>query len=236
MSDVLLIRVGWRSGWVGCGENGRAGDGVAFGFWWQVGSGRRSEKMQNRQTTGKHEMRLPVQRTLCLRVLPYLYIYVILLFVCFFFTGSAMLSCKRCGSKEFVKNGIVAGKQRYKCSHCQYRFREGDARTNEKIAAKKALCILLYAIAKGSFRMLGHILDTPHTHVYRWIRHFGESLPEPVISGTISEMEFDEMWHFIGQKKRNFGLSKRLIVAHGEPWTGCSAIVIVQPSDGCMTK
>ena len=147
-----------------------------------------------------------------------------------------MLECKRCSGQQVVKNGIVAGKQRYKCKDCKYNFREGDERTNDKIIAKKALCVLLYAMAKGSFRMLGRILHTDHTLVYRWIRHFGESLPDPVISGDITEMEFDEMWHFIGQKKRNFGLSKPLIVAHGEPWVGCSAIVILQPSDGCMTK
>ena len=147
-----------------------------------------------------------------------------------------MLLCKRCSGQRFVKNGVVFGKQRYRCKDCNYRFREGDNRTNDKIIAKKALCVLLYSMAKGSFRMLGHILNTHHTLVYRWIREFGEALPEPVVSGDITEMEFDEMWHFIGQKKRNFGSSKPLIVAQGELWTGCSAIVILQPSNGCTTK
>jgi transposase len=147
-----------------------------------------------------------------------------------------MLSCKRCGGTQFVKNGIVAGKQRYKCKACLYRFREGDKRTNEKIAAQKALCVLFYAMAKGSFRMLGRIFGCDHTLVYRWIRDFGESLPEPTVSGDITEMEFDEMWHFIGQKKRNFGSSKPLIVAHGELWAGCSAIVILRHSDDCTTR
>jgi transposase len=147
-----------------------------------------------------------------------------------------MLACKRCGSSQYVKNGIVAEKQRYKCKNCQYNFREGDRRTHEKIVAKKALCILLYAMAKGSFRILGRILNTDHTLVYRWIRKFGEALPEPMVSGEITEMEFDEMWHFIKQKKRNSGSSKRLIVAHGELWDGCSVIVILEPSDACITR
>jgi len=146
-----------------------------------------------------------------------------------------MLSCKKCGSDQFVKNGFVAGKQRYQCKNCNCNFREGDRRTNAQTAAKKALCILFYAMAKGSFRMLGHLLNTHHTLVYRWIREYGESLPEPVVSGDITEMEFDEMWHFIGQKKRNFGSSRRLIVVHGELWTGCSAVVILQRSDDCIT-
>jgi transposase len=135
-----------------------------------------------------------------------------------------------------VKNGIVAGKQRYKCKECGCNFRLGDNRTNSKIAAKKALCVLFYAMGKGSFRMLGRILKIDHTLVYRWIREFGESLPEPEVPADITEMEFDEMWHFIGSKKENFGLSKQLIVLHGEPWHGCSAIVILQHSDGSTTK
>jgi len=44
---------------------------------------------------------------------------------------------------------IVSDKQRDHCKDCQYNFREGDGRTNEKIVAKKALCILLYGMAKA---------------------------------------------------------------------------------------
>ena len=76
-----------------------------------------------------------------------------------------MLSCKKCGSDQFVKNGFVAGKQRYKCKMCPSTFREGDNRTNAKTAAKKALCILFYAMAKGSFRNS----DTRH-HLARFTR------------------------------------------------------------------
>ena len=116
-----------------------------------------------------------------------------------------MPMCKKCAAEQVVKNGIVVGKQRYLCKTCGYNFREGDGRTNEKIAAKKALCILLYAMAKGSFRMMGKILNTNHTLVYRWIRAFGESLPEPDVSGQIAHMGFDEMWHFLGSKKKALG-------------------------------
>jgi transposase len=147
-----------------------------------------------------------------------------------------MPKCKKCGSVDATKNGVVAGKQRYKCKSCGYNFREGDCRTNETVEAKKALCILLYAMAKGSYRMLGRILGIDHTLVYRWIRTFGESLSEPKVSGEIKQMEFDEMWHFIGNKKTSFGSSKPLTVVLGELWPGFSAVVILQPSDGFMTK
>ena len=144
--------------------------------------------------------------------------------------------CKKCHSVRAVKNGIVKNRQRYRCKDCGCNFREGDDRTNEKIAAKKAFCVLMYSMAKGSYRMIGKILGIHHTLVYRWIRAFGERLPEPKVSGDIKHMEFDEMWHFIGSKKESFGSSKPLIVAQGEPWPGCSAIVILQHSENYMRK
>lgn len=147
-----------------------------------------------------------------------------------------MPKCKNCGSEKSVKNGIVREKQRYRCKECGCNFREGDGRTNEKIAAKKAMCILLYAMTKGSYRMIGRILNIDHTLVYRWIRDFGQSLSEPKVSGEITEIEFYEMWHFIQSKKENFGLSKRWTVAHGELWPGYSAVVILQPLDGFTTR
>jgi transposase len=135
-----------------------------------------------------------------------------------------------------VRSGIIGGKQRYQCKECGCNYREGDNRTNVKVAAKKALCILLYAMAKGSYRMMGRILGIDHTLVYRWIRSFGESLAEPEVSGEIAQMEFDEMWHFIGSKKESFGSSKQLTVAQGELWPGYLAVVILQPSAACTRK
>ena len=146
------------------------------------------------------------------------------------------MTCKKCGTEKAVKNGIVGGRQRYHCKGCGCNFREGDNRTNERIAAKKALCVLLYSMAKGSFRMMGRILKTDHTLIYRWIRAYGESLSEPEVSGEITEMEFDELWHFLQSKKTKSGLSKQLTVAHGELWPGYSAVVILQPSGGSTIK
>ena len=147
-----------------------------------------------------------------------------------------MPTCKKCGSGSVVRSGAVAGKQRYRCRECGCHFREGDDRTNAGVTAKKALCVLLYATAKVSFRALGRALGANHALVYRWVREFGESLPEPEVPGGIREMEFDEMWHFVGSKKTSSGSSRRLTVAHGEPWPGCSAIVMLRPSGSSTGK
>ncbi len=144
--------------------------------------------------------------------------------------------CKNCKSFHVVKNGRVRQKQRFLCKDCGITFVEGDGRTNPKIAAKKALIVLLYSLSKGSYNMLARIFHTWPSLVYRWVREAGAELPEPALEGEIKEIEIDELWHFIQSKKTSFGSSKRLIVAHGELWHGCSAIVILQPSKDCTTS
>jgi transposase len=71
-----------------------------------------------------------------------------------------MVECKNCHSEQIVKSGFVRGKQRYKCKGCGIHFVEGDARTSDKIAALKALCVVLYSLGKGSYNMLGLSLSS----------------------------------------------------------------------------
>lgn len=139
-----------------------------------------------------------------------------------------MVSCKKCNSEKIVKSGIVGGKQRFRCKQCGCHFRLGDNRTNQKIAAKKALCILWYAMGKGSYRMIGKLLQIKHTLVYRWIREFGQTLPKPQILGDIRQIEFDEMWHFVDLKKENYGSLKQLIAVHEKQLPGCLVGAILQ--------
>ena len=43
-----------------------------------------------------------------------------------------MAECKNCGGKTNKKNGVVRGKQRYKCCDCGYNFTPGDNRTSPR--------------------------------------------------------------------------------------------------------
>src|SRR3970282_191605 len=112
-----------------------------------------------------------------------------------------MTECKRCHAKATIKNGIVRGKTRYRCKDCGYNFTEGDGRVKETLVVKKALAVILYSLGKASFGMLGKIFGVNRSLTYRWIKEEADKLPEPLVSGEIREMEFDEMWHFIGSKK-----------------------------------
>jgi transposase-like protein len=146
------------------------------------------------------------------------------------------INCKNCGESKVIKNVIVRDKQRYKCKNCGYNFVVGDERTNDKIVALKALVVLFYALAKGSYNMLGKIFNRDRSLIYRWIKEAGLAFDEPYIGGEIKEIEFDEMWHFIGKKNENFGSSKPLTVVLGKLSHGYSVVVILQRSDGFTTK
>jgi transposase-like protein len=112
-----------------------------------------------------------------------------------------MVECKNCRSARIVKSGLVRGKQRYKCKECGVHFVEGDARTSDKITALKALCVVLYSLGKGSYNMLGKIFGRNRSLIYRWIREAGFRTAEPAIDGEITQIEFDELWHFIESKE-----------------------------------
>ena len=146
------------------------------------------------------------------------------------------MECKNCKSEKVVKSGIVREKQRYQCKECGINFVVGDDRTNEKVAALKALCVLFYSLGKGSYNMLGKLFKRNRSLIYRWIKEAGMNMAEPLIDSEITEIEFDEMWHFIQSKKTSFGSSKPLTVVAGELSPGFSVVVIAQHSDGSTTK
>jgi hypothetical protein len=79
-----------------------------------------------------------------------------------------------------------------------------------------------------SFRRIGKLLSVDHTLIYRWIRDVAEQLPEPAVDAGITEVELDEMWHFIKDKKTQSGYSKPLTVVQGEPLPGLQVVVMLK--------
>ena len=49
--------------------------------------------------------------------------------------------------------------------------------------AIKAMVILLYSLAKGSYNMLGKTFDTDRSLIYRWAKEAGLSFDDPVVGG-----------------------------------------------------
>ncbi len=139
-----------------------------------------------------------------------------------------MNCCKKCHQEEVIKNGHIRGHQRYKCKDCVFVFIHGDRRIKPETAAKRALAVILYSLGKASYGFIAKLFGVTRAAVLKWIRKEGALIEKPTIPSTIKEMEFDEMWHFIGSKKTSSGLSKPWIVLQEELWHGCSVVVALQ--------
>ena len=113
------------------------------------------------------------------------------------------MNCKRCEkSDQIVKNGQVRNKQRFLCKSCGYNFVEGDERVRHENIIKRAFCVLLYAMGKGTFNFMGKLFKVSPVSVYKWIKKEAEMIQDFEISSEIQEIEIDEMWHFINSKKQ----------------------------------
>ena len=80
------------------------------------------------------------------------------------------LRCKRCGSEEQVKNGLMRAKQRYRCKACGLNFTDTPARG--KPLAMKATAVLLY-VSGLSMNRTGQAagrLDAHHPGLARAVR------------------------------------------------------------------
>jgi len=116
------------------------------------------------------------------------------------------INCKKCSSDKYVKNGKVRLQQRYKCKECGCNFIIGDKR--EKLSsAARAPAILLYGRGKSSYGFIAKLFNVSSVAVMKLIKRESEIMPDPEIDSSIKEVSFDEMWHFVEQKKQVMGLA-----------------------------
>src|SRR4051794_5403733 len=89
------------------------------------------------------------------------------------------LRCERCGSEEWVKNGLMRGKQRYRCKACGLNFTDTPPRgmpLRVKVAA-----VLLY-LSGLSMNRTAKLLGVSTPSVTAWIERFAKAYaqkPEP---------------------------------------------------------
>ena len=103
------------------------------------------------------------------------------------------LRCKRCGSEEHVKNGLMRGKQRYRCKSCGLNFTDTPA--PGKPLAMKATAARLY-ISGLSMNRTGKLLGVSTPTIQAWLEQFAKAYaqkPEP--EGRAVVIELDEIWH-----------------------------------------
>ncbi len=98
-----------------------------------------------------------------------------------------------------IKNGKVKEKQRYKCKNCSLQFVRLTPRGHPP--EEKARVINLYTQGL-SMRAIAKICNISATSVLRWIRNFAKENYEKPEPGDAILVELDEMWHYLGSKKK----------------------------------
>ena len=138
------------------------------------------------------------------------------------------LRCKRGGSEEHVKNGLMRNKQRYLCKDCCLNFTNTPARG--KPLALKAAAVLLY-VSGLSMNRTAKLLGVSTPTIPAWLEQFAQAYaqkPEP--EGRAVVIELDEMWHDLKKSPSRSGSGRLGIVLLGGWWTGSAAVVTKAPA------
>jgi transposase len=144
------------------------------------------------------------------------------------------VQCKRCGSGEYVKNGMARGKQRYLCRDCGCNFTMTPPRG--KPAAMQALAVLLYAMGTMSFGAIARLLRVSDVSVLTWVKKEAAGLPDPEVPADVAIVTLDEMWHFVEKKIESSGYGGPMTLSSGEPWPGLWVGVMMQPLNSFSTR
>ena len=137
------------------------------------------------------------------------------------------LRCQGCGGEEHVKNGLMRGKQRYRCKACGLNFTDTPPRGTP--LRVKVTAVLLY-LSGLSMNRTAKLLGGSTPSVMTWIEQFAEAYaqkPEP--EGRALVVELDEMWHFLKKSGTSSGYGRLGIVLQGEWLTGNAGVVTPLP-------
>ena len=80
------------------------------------------------------------------------------------------IKCKKCGHSKLIKNGLVLGKQRYRCKECNFNFRIGDKR--EKYSDKEKMRVIELYLENCGIRSIERITGIYNNLISHWIKKF----------------------------------------------------------------
>ena len=87
-----------------------------------------------------------------------------------------------------------------------------------------------------SYRMIAKLLNISPTAVLYWIKKTAASLSKPEINAQVTEVQIDEMSHFLFNKKEKSGFGGLWTVLQSEPLAGLSVVVLLRRSDRSTTS
>lgn len=118
------------------------------------------------------------------------------------------VKCKQCGNSVFIKNGIVLGKQRYRCKECGYNFRSGDKR--ERYKDEERMKVIKLYLENCGIRSIERITGIHNSLVSHWIKKFSlviknninKSLDKIKAKQDVEILEIDELVTYIKKNQK----------------------------------
>jgi transposase len=136
-----------------------------------------------------------------------------------------MAICPKCSSEKCVKDGIIKGRQRYRCKSCDFRHTV-QHRGKSPDVKRQALELYLEGL---DFRSIGRFLKCSHVAVYNWIKSFGKAAKELRSDSAPKVVEMDKMHTYVSSKKTTAGYGLLLIDMEKDSSTAYWATVTQQP-------
>ncbi len=113
--------------------------------------------------------------------------------------------CPKCHSGHAVKNGIVKGRQRYKCKECGYNFSVG--KMGRSISVYYVIKALQLYIEGVGLREIERLLGVSHVSVMNWIRKYRIQIPErPPFNPTYKVLNHSELSEYISGRENMKGI------------------------------
>lgn len=140
-----------------------------------------------------------------------------------------MVICKKCGSCDTVKNGIIREKQRYKCKRCGCNFVENDDRVAREASILKALNLIFQSLSNISYTTLEKMFHRDRSLIHRWSKDIVFDKWRSRCKKDDIEINVNQLEHYVKENEKIFDSSKPIFVSSGKLTESCSAIVILQP-------
>jgi transposase-like protein len=116
------------------------------------------------------------------------------------------MECSYCKKEESViKAGFERKKQRYWCKSCARHFTEHAPRGVSPEVKQRA--VAMYREGLG-LRSIGRLLGYSQVSIMKWVEQAAEvakNQTEPLSTSDQDVIELDELWHYVGRKKRSGG-------------------------------
>jgi transposase-like protein len=118
------------------------------------------------------------------------------------------IKCKKCGNSKLIKNGLVLGKQRYRCKECNFNFRIGDKR--EKYSDKEKMRVIELYLENCGIRSIERITGIYNNLISHWIKRFSSIIKNNINKDLekikskqdIQIMEIDELVTYIKKNQK----------------------------------